>query len=438
MLRYRLRHFLIPNGLLSRAILILFIPLLVVQIVLGYFFFDRHTDTILKTLSQTIAGDVALILEWFQKNPEDFTNLQKLSDHNLSFRIQWRKGERLDHLGRYRSSWLYEHLGTALDQKITYPYHLRISSQDIYIAVQFSKGVMFLETPRRRLFSRTTPLVFIFTTSSALVLFGVAVIFMNNQIRPLKRLARAANRFGKGDFQFNVPIQGAAEIRKLSSVFNEMAKRMHHHLQQRTEMLAGISHDLRTILTRFKLQIALFDSSIQSQLNPDILDMQKMLEGFLDYAGSRLPETRITTDLRTFLIKLVQSLSHLKVQIDIEAPEDLQVQLKLTEINRSLTNILLNSIRCSTQIWIQSMVHTHSQKKELMILIDDNGPGIPEEERENVFRPFYRLDQSRNLDCGGMGLGLAIARDGISSHGGHIKLRSSPHGGLKTIIQIPQ
>ena len=424
----------LPRSLFGRSLIILVTPLILVQVVLGYIFFDRHTETILRLLSNTISGDIQLIVEMVEDG-QNFERIAELAHQNLTLDLKLRPGERLKRMGIYKSTWLYGFMEEALHDKLKLPYFLRMDADNIYLDVEIRQGILHVETPRKRLFSRTTPLVLIWTTASALLLFIVASLFMRNQIRPLRRLGDAAERFGRGQDVGDYRPEGASEVRKAGLSFNIMRDRIRRQLTERTEMLAGVSHDLRTPLARMKLQLAMMPRDVEVlNLSEDVNQMQKMLEGYLNFArgaGDESPQSIVFSD---FLYELKGEFRNSHLQILIQCPPELKIEIKVQLFKRCLMNLLVNSQRHAQHAWIMA----HKNGRFLEITLDDDGPGIPESQREEVFRPFYRLDVSRNLETSGVGLGLSIARDVIRNHGGQIRLGESPHGGLRVHIRLPQ
>lgn len=424
----------LPRSLFGRSLIILVTPLILVQVVLGYIFFDRHTETILRLLSNTIAGDIQMVVEMVEDG-QNFSRVAELAHKNLMLDLKLREGEHLSRTGIYKSTWLYGFMEEALLNKLKLPYFLRMDQDNIYLDVEVRPGILHFETPRKRLFSRTTPLVLIWTTASALLLFIVASLFMRNQIRPLQRLGDAAERFGKGQDVGDYRPEGATEVRKAGLSFNIMRDRIRRQLTERTEMLAGVSHDLRTPLARMKLQLVMMPRNQEVlSLQEDVDQMQKMLEGYLDFARGAGDEVPQGVVLSEFFHDLKAQFRNSSLYISIDCPPDLKIQVKAQMFRRCLMNLLVNSERHANHVWIAAQ----SSGRFLEVTVDDNGPGIPESQREEVFRPFYRLDVSRNLETGGVGLGLSIARDVIRNHGGQIRLGDSLRGGLRVHIRLPQ
>lgn len=427
-----------PKSLFSRALVILGMPILLVQMVLGYIFVERHTATILRQLSQNISGEIALTLNLLE-NTSNIKDVQLRAKENLNMNIQILDKMQLDTYGLYQDGWLYNHIDSALKAKINAPYFVMMTDDHINIQVESERGVIEYEMTRKKLFSRTTPLVLIWTGFSSILLLLIAAVFMRNQIRPIKRLAKAAERFGKGDDVANFKPEGAIEVRLAGFSFIKMQERLNLFLTERTQMLAGVSHDLRTPLTRMKLQLSMMDDTEEKKaMQEDLTEMQSMLEGFLNYARGSQQEEREPCDLTALLegvIKLYQS-STFKMHVTYVDKDDtnpLIVPLKSDLVKRLLTNLVVNSKVSGTCVHI-----TVTQKDRfLQLFIDDNGVGIPLSERDNVFKPFYRLDTARHTKNGNVGLGLSIVRDAIRSHGGQVFLEDSPLGGIRVVLNLP-
>lgn len=438
---------LLPTSLFSRALIILLTPLLLVQVVLGYIFFDRHTETILRQFSRTIAGDVALVMDWVERDPKSIKTIQQAAQKYMGLDVNFVPQNTLEKYGAHKATWLYGFMEAALDEALHSEefskglrkkpaYYLRMNADKIYISVESKKkGVLEVSLPRKRLFSKTTPLVLIWTTSSAILLFLVASIFMRNQIRPLRRLAEAADRFGKGDDLGELKIEGARELRMLSRIFNIMRARIQRHLHERTQMLASVSHDLKTPITRMQLQLAMMPENEDNiLLQEDLKQMQLMVEGFLAYAKGTASESRQPVPIASRIQEIIDNLPGKKHPIEFILTDNPIIQIKLQLFNRCLTNLLLNANRYASHTW----VHLKLNARHCEIIVDDDGPGIPEKDREQVFQPFFRQDAARNLDEGGTGLGLSIVRDAVRSHGGRIRLDQSPHGGLRVVLTFPR
>jgi len=316
------------------------------------------------------------------------------------------------------------------------PFQIDTQSYDreVVINVQMPEGVLRIVVSRKRLFSSTTYIFILWMVGVSLVLFAIATLFMRNQVRPLRRLAISADRFGRGLDVPDFKQAGALEVRQAASAFTLMRERIQRQISQRTEMLAGVSHDLRTPLTRIKLQLALMtDHPDIANIQTDINDMETMLEGYLAFARGEGGENAVTVNLGALLDEVVAGARREGAVIDLHVEGDMVLPLRRDAFKRALVNLLANSKRHAEHI----SVRAGRRNDGVVITIDDDGPGIPADKREEVFRPFYRLDTSRNRETGGVGLGLAISRDVIRGHGGDIALDASPLGGLRVRIRLP-
>ncbi len=438
MLRIRpflfLKRFL-PKSLFGRFVIILLVPLILVQVVLSYIFFDRHTDTVLRLLSHTIAGDIALVSHMVESG-KPLTQVAELASQHLILDITFAKGETLKEKGQARDTWLYEHLNHALTEQLHKPYFFRMDREKIYIDVQLNEGVLNVETLRKRLFSKTTYLVLIWTTASAILLFLVAIVFIRNQIKPIRTLADAAERFGKGHEIIGFKPEGALEVRKASIAFNQMRNRILRFIEERTQQLAGVSHDLRTPLARMKLQLALLPPSQDiKNLQEDVEEMTQMIQGFLNFARGVMEEPSVEVNIKLFVYDIASDFYKQHPNfLEILHVDDINLSLKRQLFNRCLTNLLLNSQKYASKVQISTCV----KGAVIEIYVDDDGPGIPLEKYEAVFQPFKRLDPARNSETGGVGLGLTIVRDAIHHHGGRVDLDTSPLGGLRVRLSIPR
>jgi two-component system osmolarity sensor histidine kinase EnvZ len=328
-------------------------------------------------------------------------------------------------------------LAAALEEQVARPFAIntRIAHEWYEIRIQMPDGLVRVLSPERRMFSPTTYIFILWMTGSALVLFAIAIVFMRNQIRSIRRLAIAADRFGKGRDTPDFKPEGAAEVRQAAAAFLVMRERIQRQMRQRTEMLAGVSHDLRTPLTRMKLALAMLGEEPEvEELKDDVAEMEAMIETYLAFARGEGTEPIHPADLGRLLGEVVVGARRAGSRIELKIAEPLSLPLRANGFKRCLTNLLANSRRHASTVWI------HAGRRDpatIQVLVDDDGPGIPEVAREDVFKPFFRLDTSRNPETGGTGLGLAIARDVVRSHGGEITLDDSPHGGLRVIIRLP-
>jgi two-component system osmolarity sensor histidine kinase EnvZ len=436
----RIAKRILPRTLLGRSLLIIVSPLVLVQVIATWVFYDRHYDTITKRLAQGIAGDVAAIIRVMGPEPDAASRkaADELADFSLWLDITLHEGADLP-AEAPPSGWgiLDKKLTKALRERLPYTFAIDTDAKDkkVRIDVDIPVGVLEVQVPRQRLFSSTTYIFIMWMVGSSIVLFGVATIFMRNQVRPIRRLARAADSFGKGRDVPDFKPEGATEVRLAAAAFLQMRSRIKRQIGQRTEMLAGVSHDLRTPLTRMKLQLALLgDSPEAANLASDVAEMERMVEGYLAFARGEGAEQPVRADLGELLGDIVSQMTREKGgRIDLHLEQKLVLPLRPEAVRRCLANLIGNAQRHAELV----KVSAGRRKNSIEITIDDDGPGIPEAEREEVFKPFYRLDRSRSPETGGTGLGLTIARDVARSHGGHLVLEDAPGGGLRARLWLP-
>jgi len=427
---------LLPKSLLGRSLLIIVAPLILLQIIATFIFFDRHWQTISKRLSESLAGEIAIIIDTIKnQKQQQRERIFSLVEGKTGMKLEFSENEVLKE--KIDKGMLERALAKAIKERVGMPYHIDGNTYEdfVEIKIQLEDGVINFLANKKMLFSSTTYIFILWMFGVSLLLFAIATIFMRNQIRPIRRLAIAANNFGKGKHITNFSSGGAREVRLASAAFQNMKTRIQRQMKQRTEMLAGVSHDLNTMLTRMKLEIELMKDSNpdRTNLSSDIFEMKKMIDGYLSFARGEGSEKTVIKNLDDFLKEIVSNLKKEKVKITLKTNTDLKISLRANNFRRCISNILNNSLRYAKNIEIESKEVTNSVE----ITIDDDGVGIPKESRDDVFKPFFRLDSSRNLDKGSVGLGLSIARDIINSHGGEIYLKDSHLGGIKVLISLP-
>jgi len=328
-------------------------------------------------------------------------------------------------------------LRAAIAERLHVPFTIDGVSdpQDILIAIDLPQGVLGVKVPRKRLYTSTTYIFMLWMVGSSLVLLSVATIFMRNQVKSLRRLAAAAESFGKGRAVPFFRIEGAAEVRQAAVAFLQMRDRIQRQIRQRTEMLAGVSHDLRTPLTRMKLALEfLGDDGSVAELKSDVAEMEQMVNLYLDFARGEGTETPVETDVALLLEEVAAAMRRDGAAISLDEGDSFVAAVRPNALRRCLNNLIANARRHGRHVWVAS----EPAAEGLDILVDDDGPGIPAEERERAFQPFTRLDASRNPSTGGVGLGLTIARDVARSHGGDLRLETSPYGGLRARVHLPR
>ncbi len=430
----------LPRTLFGRSLLIIVTPLVLVQVIATWTFYDRHYDTITKRLAEGIAGDVAAVIRVMgpKSDVSSRFNALRLAKVSMWLDMSFHEGAQLpEDIVPAQDTIIEQKLTKALQGRLPYLFTIdtRSLEEKVRIEVQLTDGVLEVLVPRQRLFSSTTYIFIMWMVGSSIVLFGVATIFMRNQIRPIRRLAQVADSFGKGRDVPGFKPEGATEVRRAAAAFMQMRGRIKRQIRQRTEMLAGVSHDLRTPLTRMKLQLALLGDSPEAQsLANDVAEMERMVEGYLAFARGEGTEQPVDTDLSELLREVVAQTSRRKdAVIDLHLEQKLELPLRPEAMRRCLTNLIVNSQRYAKHVAISA----GRRKKSVEITIDDDGPGIPEDRRRDVFKPFHRLDIARGPDTGGTGLGLTIARDVVRSHGGDVVLEDAPNGGLRARIRLP-
>ena len=439
MLLNLLKNNILPRTLYGRSLLIIIMPLILLQVVSAWIFYDRHWDTISKRLSVSIVGDISQVVELLGSDPpaELKAAVFDMAWRNFGLQVEWRAGETLAEGAVGPESRFDEVLGAMLQSRFMAPVRIDDSSyrERVVAEIQLEGAVLSVVIPGKRLFSVTTYIFIMWMVGTSLVLFAVASIFMRNQVRPIQRLAEASDLFGKGreqDEDFRP--EGALEVRRAAAAFNVMRQRIRRQIRQRTDMLSGVSHDLRTPITRMKLQLAMLpEGSDILELKDDISEMERMIEGYLTFARGEGNEPTRKVDLGLMVEDLVAVWRRNGVNIDCHVEGTLEAWLRPDAIKRAIENLVANASRYGEQLWVRA----GQRGDAIEVTVDDDGPGIPESHREDVFRPFYRLDESRNPETGGTGLGLAIARDLLRSHGGDILLEDSPHGGLRARIRLP-
>ncbi|MCZ6523055.1 MAG: ATP-binding protein [Alphaproteobacteria bacterium] len=428
----------LPRSLFGRALLIIITPVVVLQIVATYVFFERHWDQVSRRLALGVGGDIAMIIELLDQfpGPENRERIFVDALYHMHFKVTLLASERLPAEPPELTTILDRMLSRALGEQLSQPFHIDTHRSDdwIGIEVQLDSGVLRVAAPRDRVASSTTWIFIMWMVGTASVMVVIAVLFMRNQVRPIRRLAEAADDLGKGRPVPNFKPAGATEVRRAAAAFLVMRDRIERQVRQRTEMLAGVSHDLRTPLTRMKLQLAMLGGGDEvASLRSDVAEMEKMVRGYLDFARGRDAEAAVPTDLPGLLNEVAVEARRQGGEVELVADGDMVVRLRPDAIKRCLTNLVDNARRHAARITIEARRRGDS----IEVAIDDDGPGIPEELREEAFKPFHRLDPSRNPDSGGSGLGLSIARDVARSHGGDITLSEAPLGGLRALLRLP-
>jgi two-component system osmolarity sensor histidine kinase EnvZ len=435
---YGLNNFIkkfLPKRLFYRSLLIVAVPIIGLQLIISIVFFDSLWIKTNKGLTRALVGEIDTIIDIY--NNENEYNKKKLTDlynQNFNFSIRFLENTKLPDIKVERwFSPMDRTLRKELKSKVNeYWFNTTSYKEVIDLRIKFKDGVLQIFFPKERVQASSIRIFALWITLPAFLLIAVAIIFLKNQTRPIINLARASEKFGRGEIVEDFIPSGALEIRQAGYEFDRMRKRIIRHLNQRSEMLSGISHDLRTPLTRMKLQLAFIkDEKISKKLSSDITEMEKMLNEYLKFSSSRSTEKTETFDLSELLETIVQKYEKKEITTDI--PERVYLDGRKNLIQRCLNNLIDNSIKYSEKI----LISLKKSANNITITVDDDGPGIPKNERENVFKPFYKIDKSRGDSKSSVGLGLSIASDIVRSHGGNILLETSPKDGLRVKIFLP-
>ncbi len=437
----------VPKGLYARALIIIIAPIVMLEGVIAYVFLESHWQAVTRRLSEATARDVAALTQLYREydRNDDYRQLTGLALDRLNIALQvLPPGDLPTEQPKPFFALLDQTLSNEIQDKLKgVPYWIDTvgRSKHVEIRIKLDDAVLRFIARRSQTYASNSHIFLVWMVVTSIVLLSVAILFLRNQIKPILKLADAAEAFGKGRIspQTEIRARGAREVRQATMAFMEMRDRISQHVEQRTTMLAGVSHDLRTVLTRFNLQLAFMDDSAEVQaLRKDVKEMEQMLADYLAFTKGDGGEDAEDTDLGVLLREVHDRVQVLDADISLKLPgrgRELSVPLKRHAFKRALTNLISNAARYGDTVTIRAV----SGRRIIRIDIEDDGPGIPPHERENVFKPFYRIDAARSSQDGShSGLGLAIARDIARSHGGDITLASSTLGGLRASITIPR
>jgi two-component system osmolarity sensor histidine kinase EnvZ len=441
-LEIRQRHWIkrmLPNTMFGRSLLLIVMPLILVQVISAWVFYARHWETVAHRFAGDVAAEIAMLGESIRLAQTDaqVTQLMEQAAPRTEINFSLDRGGVLPPPIASGGSQTEDHLRTALEERLRAPYRVDGVSDpgNLVVMVQTSKGVHYATLSYKRLNTSTTYIFILWMIGSSLVLFLVATIFLRNQVKSLRRLAAAADGFGKGRPVAFSKVEGALEVRQAAVAFIQMRDRIQRQIRQRTEMLAGVSHDLRTPLTRMKLALEMMrDNPTVAELKSDVIEMEHLVHVYLDFARGEGTETPVETDIAALLQDIAAAAAREGTVLSLSQPPELVVPIRPNALRRCLGNLIANGARYGTHVWLTG----RPVEDGVDILVDDDGPGIPPAERDHVFQPFIRLDSSRNPTTGGIGLGLTIARDVARSHGGDVRLETSPQGGLRARVHLPR
>jgi two-component system osmolarity sensor histidine kinase EnvZ len=428
--------YILPKRLFYRALIIVAAPTIILQIIITIVFYDSVWIKANKNITRSLVNQLKTIEEVYQndkKNLDFFTDSYK---NNFNFEIGINQETFPNNSGERKFSPMDRSLRRELKSVFgnnNYWFNTSKFKNAVEIKIRSGSDVIEFLVPKKTVSTSSVRLFLLWTTLPSLVLIIIALIFLKNQTKPLVKLAKAAERFGKGDYVNDFRASGSQEIRKAAFEFDRMAKRINRHLNQRAEMLSGISHDLRTPLTRLKLQLALLkQKDVSDKMSRDIDEMERMLNDYLQFAKTQAQENTSTINLNSLLTSIKKDFNNDKFTYESN-DETIELKGRPTALRRSLENVIQNGLTYGDKVYVK----VRKGNKKASIVIEDDGPGIPENQYKNVFKPFFRLDKSRSLNQSGVGLGLAIVEDIINSHGGNIQLGKSKFNGLLIKISLP-
>ena len=426
---------LLPKQLFYRGLLIVATPIIILQITILIVFFDSLWIKTNKGMTRSLVSEIVTIIDIY--NNESHYNKQMVTDlynQNFNFSVRFLENEKLPDIKVERwFSPMDRTLRRELKPKFNeYWFNTMTHKEIVDLRIKFRDGVLQIFFPKERIQASSIRIFSLWITLPAFLLILVAMIFLKNQTRPIIKLAEASEKFGRGEDIEEFRPSGALEIRKAGYEFDRMRKRIIRHLNQRSEMLSGISHDLRTPLTRIKLQLALIkDMEISKKLSGDVDEMEKMLNEYLQFSKSTFSDKTETFDISELIKSTVKKYENADISID--QPEKTIFAGRKNLIQRCLNNLIDNALKYATKVKVKQ----EKIRKTIVIIIEDDGPGISSSEYENVFKPFYKIDKGRSEAKSSVGLGLSISSDIIRSHGGTIELRKSETGGLEVMISLP-
>ncbi len=428
----------LPRSLLGRSLLMILVPLILLQAVALQVYYGSHLSLVYRRLSGGLAGELVFTLQLLEqsKTPEEELWVTQTAHREFDLQMDLDPGAQLTY-----HSWnnvlgpMDDDLYAALQERLKRPFTMDWSydRQSVLIRVQTQDGVLNVLVPRKRVDLGTIYLFLVWLVGTSLLLFAIAALFMRNQVRGIRRLAYAMEAFGMGRDPGLIRPEGATEVRRAGSAFNRMQERIRQFLIQRTEMLAGVSHDLRTPLTRIRLALAMFprqeelDADLR-EISADVEEMERMVEGYLAFARGEGAEQAEAINLVSLLEEVAGAARRAGSSVELEVPSEITLKLRVNSIRRAITNLVDNARRHARRVVLSAAPFG---SRSVQVVVDDDGPGIPQERRESVFRPF------ESDAAGGTGLGLTIARDIIRAHGGEIMLEDSPLGGLRARVRLP-
>ena len=429
----------LPTSLYGRAFLIIVTPVVIIQSLVTFIFFRSHWDQVTRNLSASVAGDIASVVSVYDEaeGTVTFEELAQIAHDKMDLSVDFKPVEVLpEAVNRSIFSVLDATLERELARRIDRPFWFDTTSYPAYVEVrvQYDHGILKFFPLRERVFATNGHIFLIWLIGVSLTILAVALHFLRTQVRPIQQLAHAAEEFGRGRDAPDYRPAGASEVRQAGRAFVGMRERIKRHIQQHTEMLAGVSHDLRTPLTRMKLELALLDQTEEIlALQSDVVEMERMLEEYLSFARGEDVGAPMETRIADIVEAVGADAARAGRDIDVEIEPDLSAKLRAGAVKRAVQNLVSNALAHAKYV----SVTARRTSDMVEIVIDDDGPGIPPEKIEDAFKPFNRLDESRNANKSGVGLGLSVARDIARNHGGDVKLSKAEIGGLRAALRIP-
>ena len=425
-----------PSGLYTRSLIIIIAPIVILQAILTFVFLERHWQLVTKKLSSSVVSEIGMMMDMQKNNDliEISSNAKKFYDINLRLLTN----QRIDNDFRLPANLVEKTLSQELQKNLDNKYSIEDIPEEkkVIINIEVENGILEFVIPRRNVYATNSHIFLVWMVISSILILSIAILFLRQQIKPIEKLAKAAESFGIGRKIKNFKPTGATEVRKAADAYIKMQERIEKFLEQRTLMLAGVSHDLRTPLTRIKLQLEMYSNQKgNTELLKDVNEMQYMLETYLDFSQTASSEEDTEVDLKELIDNII-STSNEKSKIISLKPTNLK-NIKYICKKIALKRCIINLINNAKAFGDEVLITLNESNKEITITIEDNGPGIPKKDYEKALRPFQRLDSSRNQNIAGSGLGLSISQEIMNSIGGNIKLSKSKLGGLKVIMALP-
>ena len=426
----------LPKGLFYRSLIIVAAPIIILQLIVSIVFFDSIWIKANKGMTRSLVSEIKTLVDVYNQSDKNQINyITSIYKKNYDYVINVLEKETLDNSFERKFSPMDRSLRRELKSTFgseNYWFNTTNYLDVVEVKIRSDDKILQFLFPKEKIATSSVRLFILWLTVPSLILIFIAILFLKNQTKPIVKLAKAAEKFGKGDYVNEFKTSGALEIRKASYEFDRMAKRINRHLNQRSEMLSGISHDLRTPLTRLKLQLAMLSQKeISKKMSNDIDEMEKMLNDYLEFSKTQSNEETVKIDISNLLERIEFNINN--KNLTIKKVNQIFLHGRPNSLRRCFENVIINGLNYGEKV----VVNINFTSNLLILTFDDNGPGIPQDQRKNVFKPFFRLDKSRSLNKSGVGLGLSIVEDIVNSHGGSIQLNESKLGGLQVKISLP-